>query len=190
MKFDAQNASIAALIKRYDIGLKTESKNGKEVLTGAIYALATRKLKSDNAMEIIRARKPEIYNYLVDRRNAEIKAAEERQAKIDAIEGLKELKAARADLASWHKEFEKSFDDVGGLGVRSKPNYDLKAMSEKYPRAAAYIKADAWAYAANFEKASAGRKAKERIINGEEPALVLREMEEEWDEACRSHIWD
>lgn len=190
MKFDAQNASIAALIKRYDIGLKTEYKNGKEVLTGAIYALETRKLKSDNAMEIIRARKPEIYNYLVDRRNAEIKAAEERQAKIDAIEGLKELKAARADLASWHKEFEKSFDDVGGLGVRSKPNYDLKAMSEKYPRAAAYIKADAWACAANFEKASAGRKAKERIINGEEPALVLREMEKEWDEACRSHIWD
>lgn len=190
MKFDAQNASIAALIKRYDIGLKTEYKNGKEVLTGAIYALETRKLKSDNAMEIIRARKPEIYNYLVDRRNAEIKAAEERQAKIDAIEGLKELKAARVDLASWHKEFEKSFDDVGGLGVRSKPNYDLKAMSEKYPRAAAYIKADAWACAANFEKASAGRKAKERIINGEEPALVLREMEKEWDEACRSHIWD
>lgn len=43
MKFDAQNASIAALIKRYDIGLKTEYKNGKEVLTGAIYALETRK---------------------------------------------------------------------------------------------------------------------------------------------------
>lgn len=190
MKFDAKNASIEALIKRYDIGLKTEYKGGKEVLTGVIYALETRKLKGDDAMEVVRERKSEIYEYLVNRRNAENKAAEERQAKIDAIEGLKELKAARADIASWHEEFEKSFNDVGGLGVRAKPNCDLKAMSEKYQRAAAYIKADAWSYAANFEKAAAGRKAKERIINGEEPDLVLREMEEEWDEACRSHIWD
>ena len=39
-------------------------------------------------------------------------------------------------------------------------------------------------------KSAAGRKAKERIINGEDPATVLAEMETEWAEYCARRVMD
>ena len=190
MIFDAKNATVEELIERYNISLQTEFQNGKLVLTGKIYTPCGQKVEADNATGVLKERKAAIYAYLLDLHDAKIKAAEERQAKIDAIEGLKELRAARADIASWNEEFEKSFDNVGGLGVRPRPVYDMKALEEKYPRASAYLKADSWSDASNFEKASAGKKALERIINGEDHALVLLDMQEEWSKACESHLWD
>ena len=151
MIFDAKNATVEELIERYNISLQTEFQNGKLVLTGKIYTPCGQKVEADNATGVLKERKAAIYAYLLDLRDAKIKAAEERQAKIDAIEG---------------------------------------ALEEKYPRASAYLKADSWSDASNFEKASAGKKALERIINGEDHALVLLDMQEEWSKACESHLWD
>ncbi len=190
MKFDAKNASVEELVNRYHFKIHAEYRDGKYVLTDRIYTHNAPIIMKDDAHEIIKERKDEIYAYLLDIHNAEIKAEEERQEKIKAIEGLKELEFAREDIAAWHEEFAKSFDHVGGLGVRPRPNHDLKALAEKYPRASAYLKAESWSYAANYEKAAAGKKALERIINGEDYALALSNMEAEWSKACESHIWD
>lgn len=107
-----------------------------------------------------------------------------------AIPGLAEIQAARDDVDKWRSEFERSFADVGGLGVRPRPQYDFDALYAKYPRAAAYLKADGMALAAHDVKAAAGRKARERIINGEDGSEALADAEAEWAAYCAEHIWD
>lgn len=63
-------------------------------------------------------------------------------------------------------------------------------MMTKYPRAAAYLKANEYAKAANDAKAIAGKKARERIINGENYDNVIADMEDEWKSYCNKNIWD
>ena len=114
----------------------------------------------------------------------------ERRKKIDGIEGLKILKDAIRDIENWHYEFEKSFDDVGGLGVRPYPEHDIAALKEKYPRAAAFLLAESWEYMPHYMRSTAGIKAKERIINGEDYNEVIKDMKAEWDEYIKDHRWD
>jgi hypothetical protein len=59
-----------------------------------------------------------------------------------------------------------------------------------YPVANAYLTAESWSCAAHHVKSSAGRKAKERIRNGEDYIKVLEEMEAEFKAYCEDHIWD
>lgn len=63
-------------------------------------------------------------------------------------------------------------------------NFVVVAKSRKSHKAEAYEQAE------NYVKSAAGRKAKERIINGEDPATVLSEMETEWAEYCARRVMD
>lgn len=176
MKFE-----IAEIIKKYNIRISKD---------GAQLACDKRIMKDAEAVEFVKSHKAEIIAYIKNEEDAKRRAAEERKAKIAAIEGLEEIRDARADLAAWHEEFNASFNDVGGLGVRPKPEYDFDALNAQYPRAAAYLAAEAFEYAANYAKSAAGKKAKERIINGEDYKQAIADMEAEWKEHCEKHIWD
>lgn len=120
-------------------------------------------MKKENAAELIRTHKDEIFQYLSKQLDEEQQIKAERRKKIDGIEGLKILKDAIRDIENWHYEFEKSFDDVGGLGVRPYPEYDIAALKKQYPRAAAYLQAESWEYMPHYMRSTAGIKAKERI---------------------------
>lgn len=146
--------------------------------------------KNPEDMEFVKEHKQEIIAYIKAEAEAQKREYYERKAKIAAIEGLTEIRDARADIAAWHDEFNASFNDVGGLGVRPKPEYDFAALDAKYPRAAAYLKAEAFEYASNYAKSAAGKKAKERIINGEDHDAVIADMENEWHAHCEEHIFD
>ncbi len=61
-----------------------------------------------------------------------------------------------------------------------RPAHDIPAMLAKYPRAAAYLKAEAWARGAHYAKVAAGKAALEKIIQGEDFAAALAEMEAAW----------
>lgn len=178
------------LIKRYRIRLNIEYRDGKLTPTGRLYIPDASLARENSDWEKIVSAKEEIKAILLLKFEEEQRAAEEREAKINAIPGLKEIQAAKEDLENWHYEFKDSFKDVGGMGVRPKPQYDFEALYKKYPRAYAYLKAEAYSRAANYAKAAAGKKALERIINGEECDAVLSEMESEWSAYCNEHVWD
>lgn len=178
------------LINRYRIRLDVEYRGGKRTPTGKLYIAYGLLARENGDWEKIVSAKEEIKTILLREFEAEQLAAEEREAKINAIPGLKEIQAAKTDLENWQYEFEESFKDVGGMGVRPKPQYDFEELYRKYPRASAYLKAEAYSRAANYAKASAGKKALERIINGEDCDAVLEEMESEWSAYCDEHIWD
>ena len=173
--------TIAEIIKKYNIRIGGD---------GTQLAVDKSIAKNPEDIAFVKAHKHEIMESIKAEADAKRRASEERAAKIAAIEGLDEIRAAHADLAAWHEEWNRSFDDVGGLGVRQKPEYDFGALNEKYPRAAAYLKAEAFENASNYAKASAGKKAKERIINGEDYETAIAEMESEWKKHCEEHIWD
>ena len=136
-------------------------------------------------------RKQEIVEYLKEIREAEKRAFEERERSIESIEGLKEIKDAMYDLEKWHEEFNKSFDDVGGLGVRPKPEYDFDEMYKKYPVAKAYLDAYNYSIKSNYELSAIGEKALERIINNhDEYNEAIKEMKKDLDEFANNHAWD
>lgn len=173
------------LIQRYRIALKIDEYGQP---TGNLVVYRADK----TALAAIKAAKPEIVAALLAQREAGLRAEQERRAKIDAIPGLREIEAARADLVNWKLEFDASFDSEngGGVGVRPKPKYDMDAMYAQYPRAKAYLDAQAFAASENDAKSAAGMKALETIINGENYEQAIDTMNSEWAAYCESHLWD
>ena len=140
----------------------------------------------------VKARKPEIMAFLLNREEMEKKAVEERQAKIDAIDGLKELEAANEALLNYREAFNRAIENDDAI-FPSKPSVTpegIEAMRKKYPRAAAYRKAETGSLAANYVQASAYKKALERIINGEDYEKAIADADTEWKEYLDEHIWD
>ena len=173
------------LIQRYKIALKIDE-HGQPTGNLVVY-------RADKAaLAAIKAAKPEIVASLLAQREACLRAEQDRQSKIDAIPGLREIKAARADLVNWKLEFDASFDgeNGGGVGVRPKPKYDMDAMYAKYPRAKAYLDAQEFAASENDAKSAAGQKALESIITGENYEQAIHTMNSEWSAYCEKHIWD
>ena len=76
----------------------------------------------------VKAHKPEIMAYLLGRE----KAAEERQAKIGAIEGLKEVEAAEEAVLTYREAFVKAMERGDGI-LPSKPDIDLEALMLSIP---------------------------------------------------------
>lgn len=182
---------IEQLIRKYSLSLGINPKTGEEGLMANLNAV-----KRDNARDEIAVKKQQIMDYLkAERAGKEREAAEakrkaqERQERIAAIEGLKEIQDAIEDLNRWHYEFEKSFDDVGGLGVRPMPKYDIKAMRTQYPHADAYLRAEDEALKSNYELSAIGRKALEEVIFGDYVQAIAT-MDAEIKVFVDRHIWD
>lgn len=183
------------LADRYNCKLQLEFKDGKAVPTGAFYVYNHRLMRQEGAYDEIARHKDEIKALLLKRHDDEVRAWEERKAKIAVIPGLKEIVDAIDDLTQWHEEFSRSFDErhgagCGGLGVRAKPQYDLDAMRAQYPRAAAYIKMHDWSRKEFIEQAIIGKKALEKIINDDHWEQAVADAEKELDDYITAHIWD
>ena len=177
--------TVRDLIDRYNLYITTSPTTGKECV-GSAYA---ERIRRDGAADEIRAKKQEIMDALKADRAEKERQAVDRAARVAAIEGLTEIRAAIDDLESWQYEFDKSFDDVGGLGVRPRPQYDIAAMKAKYPRAAAYLRAEEESLKTNTELAAIGRKALENVIFGDWQEAMAT-MDAEIDAFVKRHAWD
>jgi hypothetical protein len=141
-------------------------------------------------LDEIKAKKPEILAYLAEQKAAAETARKEREAKIKAIEGLAELQKAINDEEYYYEEFNRRMENESlSSFLPAKPEVSSTDLRAKYPRAA-YVKAENWTCASHYAKALAGKKALERIINGENHEQVLIDMEAEWSAHCEEHIWD
>lgn len=93
----------------------------------------------------------------------------ERKAKIDAIEGLAELRAARNDAADAGPDtFLEAFRKYDELRV-------------KYPRARAYLVAEHLIREQTPIEVRLGSRAMDKILNGEDPEAVIQEMRQGLD---------
>lgn len=113
----------------------------------------------------------------------------EREARRAAIPGVKLIEKAREEWDKWHDDTVRAIDN--GDGIRpAEPKVNIEALKEQYPRAAALLKAESYSRSTNYAKASAGSKARERIIDGEDYEKTIADMEQEWTDYCHKHMWD
>lgn len=183
--------TLQELIKTYGISLATEFKPGVGIVpTGKLRISRGDMAKKNGDFDSIVSAKSEIIDLLTAEETAKKEAEEFRRAKIDSIPGLKVIREAMADLEAWNREFDASFSDCGGLGVRTKPMYDFDKLYDMYPLAKAYLKAEQYQNASHYAKSAAGRKAIEAIIDGADPNETIDAMEAEWNAYCEKHIWD
>ena len=119
----------------------------------------------------------------------ERETAERRDNFRAAILGLAELEAARDEQAAYREAFSRAVHSGDGI-YPAKPQSDPVELSAQYPMAAALLRAESYSRAANYRKAGAGRKAVERILDGEDWERVIGDMEAEWDAAVSEHMWD
>ena len=173
---------VKALIKKYN--LQAVEKDGKMMVF-------TRARVTAKDVAAIKENRDEILKEILDAKEQARKAYEERQAKINAIPGLSEIKAALAKAADWNRRFNASFEteDGGGWGVGPRPQYDFEAAYKKYPQAHAYLIAEREAYKSNYELAAIGRRALEKVINGQWEE-AMDDLEREKNEFADRHAWD
>jgi len=167
------------IIKKYGITLHDESH----------ISVTRSRVKTKRDEQLIVSNKPAILEILLAEKRETERKAWERQDKIDAIEGLTELKSAIRELKDYYDRYNEAVENGYGI-LPVRPDIDLDALRAAHPRAAAYLRAESYSLSENDEKASAGAKALERIINGEPHETVIAEMENEWKNAAMSHLWD
>lgn len=146
----------------------------------------------DKAIKLVKAHPAEMQEIkaaLMDEEAEERETAERRRNFRDAIPGLKELEAAKAEQATYREAFARAVDSGDGI-YPTKPKSDPEKLSARYPAAAAILRAESYSCASNDRKASAGRKAVERILDGEDWKKVINDMETEWHEATSERMWD
>lgn len=119
---------VKDLIKKYN--LQAVEKDGKMMVH-------TRARVPAKDVAAIKEHRDEILKEILDAKEQARKAYEERQAKINAIPGLSEIKAELEKAADWRRRFNASFEteDGGGWGVGPRPEYDFEAAYKKYPQA-------------------------------------------------------
>ena len=178
MSIDLNTCSAEELVRHFALKLRGQS----------IYCPIAPTLEQQ---EILKARKPEIMKFLIKQKTEIICQRQARAAQIDSIEGLLRIKAARQDVEAWHDEYTENWErGDSGVGLRPRPEYDFDELYKEYPRAHAYLKAEAWAHASHGVKAAVGIEAREAIIRGEDYNEAIEKMEKEWHDYCEEHIWD
>lgn len=157
-------------------------------LRGDMMAVSPR----EKAVKLLKAHPTEMQEIkaaLIAEEAEERETAERRRNFRAAIPGLKELEAAKAEQAAYREAFARAVDSGSGI-YPAKPKSDPAELSARYPMAAAMLRAESYSRAANYRKASAGRKAVERILDGEDWEKVIGDMEADWNEEANKHMWD
>lgn len=173
---------VKDLIKKYN--LQAIEKDGKMMVH-------TRARVPAKDVAAIKENRDEILKEILNAKEQKKRAYEERRAKINAISGLVEIKTELEKAADWRRRFNASFEaeSGGGWGVGPRPQYDFEAAYKKYPQAHAYLIAEREAYKDNYELAEIGRKALEKVINGQWEE-AMEDIKREEDEFVDRHAWD
>lgn len=173
------------------------SDTAREILehSGLNFALMGDKMAvspREKAVKLLKAHSAEMQEIkaaLLAEQTEERETAEHRRNFRAAIPGLKELEIAREAQAAYREAFARAVDSGDGI-YPAKPKSDPAELSAQYPMAAAMLRAESYSRAANYRKASAGRKAVERILDGDDWEKAISDMEAEWKEAVSEHMWD
>lgn len=168
------NAEIKNIIAKYNIHVI-----GEGLSFDKMYA---------SHIEEIKAVKPEIIEYVKAEEEAIIKAAQERKAKIEAIDGIKEIENLENEWRNYNSAFARMMNTGSSVMGVSCPITKVKDLLTKYPRAAAYRMAQNYSNASNYAKSAAGDEALEKIINGENHETAITEMENQWTGYCDKNV--
>lgn len=133
-----------------------------------------------NEYPIRKSARQALENEFAERNTKEDQMDAERKAKLELqFPGLTELRAAIEDEDRYQREFQKMMEDGDNDGVTPPAPMiaNVGELQKKYPRAAAYLRAESYSYAAHDAKSEAGRKAMALLENSgsiEEAEQILK----------------
>lgn len=165
---------------------KTQSVTGYKELT------AQEKEKYKSQLEKAGISDPVIAGRMILPRNVVETAIRQRESGKRAIEknvpGLEKLREARRYDDQQRRIFNRSVEGGSGI-IRGNPNSTTASgLAKKYPRAAAYLKAESYFNSSNYMKSSFGKEAMNKIANGKSASAAIKEMEKKWRKyASKSH---
>ena len=171
------------MIEKYYIVLTTQN-NEPALRLGFAPSANDRQYIVDNKQTIIKI--------LQEKEESAKKAKAEREAKINAIDGLELLKKAMGEWSNYHYYMtEKRFENEATSSFAiDEPTPNIKDLQQEYPRANAFLQAEKYCYSENIDKSAIGKKAIEKIINGEDYQNVIAEMEAEWSDFVSTRMFD
>ena len=172
---DFKNMAIDAFVKHFRISLAT---NGRDLIVKQNIPQWRA-----NATVCV-GRKAEAVAYLKAKAAAE-KAEREARRPENIIAGLSELRSAIDKIAAYDAAYNRAWEN-GDVRYPNAPDIDLDGLKAKYPRAAAYLKAEDWSCASHYAKAAAGSRACKRILAGEDYEKVIADMEREWEDNLKA----
>ena len=110
------------------------------------------------------------------------------------IPGLTEARNLIDAWAQYQKAFQTSFEGegaVGGMTDIPEPPVTVEEHLKQYPAAAAYLRAEAESLKSNYEIASIGKRALERIkANPDDYAAAIAQMDADFSAFSNRHMWD
>lgn len=177
--------TIAELVKKYKI-YEPKTKKGMLSVDKSIS-------KAPEDISFVKEHKQEILDYLHEeeaRREETFKKYAEENKAWKASIGLDKLEEAIRKFDDQKEAFDRAFERGDGRYPAYPDSNKVEEIRAMHPVANAYLTAESWSCSAHRAKSSAGRKAKERIRNGEDYVKVLEEMEAEFMAYCEEHIWD
>lgn len=105
------------------------------------------------------------------------------------VPGLDELISASESDASAKRNYRRQFESESGA-IRGISPLKYKSVAQKYPAAAAYLKAEKYYMSNNAQKSAIGKEAMNKIASGRSADKVIREMEKKWKKMAESKKWD
>lgn len=157
------------MIEKYKIALSVDKTN--LIVYGKV---------GDTDKEYIKGHKDELVDILVRKEQQEEQERNERRKRIEAIEGLVLLQTAITDWNTYNNAMSRYIERDCTGKAPEKPKETVEELARKYPRAAAYVKADRWSYSSHYYKALCGKRAKEAILNGDSHEEVISDMKSAW----------
>lgn len=161
------------LVNKYNIILVHEMFNKKtrryEKVENVVEVLNIDSAKADGVISELKARKAEIIDAIKAQAAAKKAAEEDRKNRINAIEGLAEIKAAQSRIFARSMKIDAVMENDSDFSFvdTTKEEYDFEAAYRKYPKAAAYLKAEALSKNSDEKRAEIGKKALDEILYGD-----------------------
>lgn len=166
---------IAEMIAKYAI---TDNRDGR-------IKISNTKIVTDEIYKRIISVKPEILAYFADERAEQ----ERRRQTFNAIPGVKELRAARAEWEAWHTKMQRAMERGTGR-YPAAPQSDEAAVAAKYPAAGFALMVEDQRYSANDELAAIASKAYDALCSGEPWEQVRAAYEADDTAFVKRHLWD
>lgn len=111
--------------------------------------------------------------------SAERQAGRERKM-TELFPGLKEIEAARDAEENNREKFNRMMESGSSVWRAKTVSPSSNELRAQYPAAAAYLEAESYTMSDNVDKYSAGARAIERLMAGEDYKIAINDMRRQW----------
>lgn len=167
---------IEQMIAQYNI---TDAHNGNLAIR-----VASGKITPD-ALQAIRAAKPEILAYFVEQEQEQ----QRKMSTFNAIPGLAELREAIHIEQDYRAKLQRAMDEGTGI-IPNPPDVSSDAIAAAHPCAAFALKVNNERFSENYEISDIAQRAYDALCSGDDWQAVKASYDADKHAFVERHLWD